>query len=74
MMMGTRKFNNKRTRIRLPAGLVEQVSARLPEWQRNLLFVKAINAAAGSWREEDYPELNTPADIDRWIMQLRQQW
>lgn len=38
---------------------------------RRLKLKAAIETSAGAWRDEDHPELATPADIDRWIEEGR---
>ncbi|MFQ5854751.1 MAG: hypothetical protein ACE5LU_03790 [Anaerolineae bacterium] len=34
----------------------------------------AIEEAAGSWSDEDHPELYTDEDIDHWLTELRRSW
>jgi uncharacterized protein (UPF0305 family) len=34
---------------------------------------KALDAAAGAWRDEDHPEL-VKAGVDEWLRQMRSSW
>jgi len=47
----------------------------MSEWKRALQEqLAAIEGAAGCWSDEDYPELQTDEDIDRWLRELRASW
>ncbi|MBN1579596.1 MAG: hypothetical protein JXA89_02760 [Anaerolineae bacterium] len=44
------------------------------EYVRKLKLLSAIKETAGAWDEASHPELATPADIDRWIREMRGTW
>ena len=41
------------------------------EYVRKLELLSAIKETAGAWDEASHPELATPADMDRWIREVR---
>lgn len=47
---------------------VEDILAR--ELRRRKLQ-EALKKSYGAWKDEDHPEMKTPADIDRWIEEGR---
>ena len=70
----------ERLNLYLPKDLVEDLRRHVPARERTrfvaqvlarelrrLKLKAAIEASAGAWRDEDHPDLATPADIDRWI-------
>lgn len=74
----------ERLNLYLPKGLVEDLRRYVPARERSrfvsearaqklrhLKLKAAIEVSAGSWRDEDHPELATPQDIDRWIEEGR---
>jgi len=76
--------NTKRTHVVLPADLVTQIDALVGKRKRSrfladlasrevkrLRLLKALKRAAGSWKDEDHPELKNGAAA--WIEQLRQE-
>jgi len=77
-------MNTKRTHVVLPADLVGQIDALVGKRKRSrfladlasrevkrLHLLKALKRAAGSWKDEDHPELKNGAAA--WIEQLRQE-
>ena len=77
-------MNTKRTHVVLPADLVTQIDALVGKRKRSrfladlasrevkrLRLLKALKRAAGSWKDEDHPELKNGAAA--WIEQLRQE-
>ena len=44
------------------------------EYVRKLKLLSAIKETAGAWDEASHPELTTPADVDRWIREVRGIW
>ena len=75
----------RRINVTFPVEVLELVDAVVLPRERNRFIVKAteeaarrerlrkaLDAAAGAWKLEDYPELATPEDVDRWIRQLRE--
>jgi Arc/MetJ-type ribon-helix-helix transcriptional regulator len=76
--------NTKRTHVVLPADLVSQIDTLVGKRKRSrfladlasrevrrLRLLKALKRAAGSWKDEDHPELKNGAAA--WIEQLRQE-
>lgn len=77
-------METERLNIYLPRNVAEDLRRYVPARQRarfvaqavareldRLKVLAAIDASAGAWRDEDHPELATPADIDRWIEERR---
>jgi hypothetical protein len=77
-------MNTKRTHVVLPAELVSQIDTLVGKRKRSrfladlascevkrLHLLKALKRAAGSWKDEDHPELKNGAAA--WIEQLRQE-
>lgn len=77
-------MNTKRTHVVLPADLVSQIDTLVGKRKRSrfladlasrevkrLHLLKALKRAAGSWKDEDHPELKNGAAA--WIEQLRQE-
>jgi Arc/MetJ-type ribon-helix-helix transcriptional regulator len=76
--------NTKRTHVVLPADLVSQIDTLVGKRKRSrfladlasrevkrLRLLKALKRAAGSWKDEDHPELKNGAAA--WVEQLRQE-
>ena len=77
--------NKTRTHIVFPAELLDAVdrlvgsrgrSKFLVEAAREKVsreeFLKALEEASGAWTDENHPELNTEADVTRYIKELRE--
>lgn len=77
-------MNTKRTHVVLPADLVSQIDTLVGKRKRSrfladlasrevkrLRLLKALKRAAGSWKDEDHPELKNGAAA--WVEQLRQE-
>ena len=77
-------MNTKRTHVVLPADLISQIDTLVGKRKRSrfladlasrevkrLRLLKALKRAAGSWKDEDHPELKNGAAA--WIEQLRQE-
>jgi len=77
-------MNTKRTHVVLPADLISQIDTLVGKRKRSrfladlasrevkrLHLLKALKRAAGSWKDEDHPELKNGAAA--WIEQLRQE-
>ena len=73
--------------VTLPKELVARLNEIIPQRKRSrfiadalqeqlaiLELAAALDETAGLWKEEDYPDLKTGADIDRWIAELRGSW
>ena len=71
--------------VTVPTDLVERLDELIAPRQRSQFIVAAIERqialaeqvvvleeTAGAWKDENHPELQTPADIDRWLDDLRQ--
>jgi hypothetical protein len=70
--------------VSLPVALLEWLDSKIEGRTRSAFIAAAIEAeldrvetvqvieeTAGSWKDEDYPDLATGKDIDRWIAELR---
>ncbi|MBI2908702.1 MAG: hypothetical protein HYX92_13755 [Chloroflexi bacterium] len=79
--------NRERINVIFPRDVLEELRRRVPRKHRSELIVQAtakelallrqreaLEAAAGAWRDEDYPDLNTLEDLDRFIAELRSTW
>jgi hypothetical protein len=77
-------MERERLNVYLPCDVAEDLRRLVPAWERarfvsrvlraelsRLKLLAAIEASAGAWRDEDHPDLATPADIDRWIQEGR---
>ena len=77
-------MNNKRTHIVMPNALVAEIDSLVGKrgrskfltdvaWRevKRLRLLKALERAAGSWKEEDHPELKRGAAA--WIRKLRRE-
>ena len=84
-MATTTTVAKRRINVTFPVEVLELVDSVVPPRERNRFIVKAteevarrerlreaLNTAAGAWKLEDHPELETPEDIDRWVRQLRE--
>jgi len=52
----------------------EFISEAIQEKLAMLEQLEALEATAGVWTDERYPEMQSEADIDRWLVELRQGW
>ena len=77
-------MERERLNVYLPRDVAEDLRRLVPARERarfvsrvlraelsRLKLLAAIDASAGAWRDEDHPDLATPADIDRWIQEGR---
>ncbi len=84
-MATTTTVAKRRINVTFPVEVLELVDSVVPSRERNRFIVEAteevarrerlreaLNTAAGAWKLEDHPELETPEDIDRWVRQLRE--
>jgi hypothetical protein len=82
--MAKKKTNRRKVTVTLPVALVAQLDEKVPARKRSefiehaikeqlaiLEQAEALEVAAGAWKDEDYPDLATGEDIDRWIANLR---
>ena len=71
--------------VTVPTDVVERLDELIAPRQRSQFIVAAIERqialsvqvvvleeTAGAWKDENHPGLQTPADIDRWLDDLRQ--
>lgn len=78
------KSSTRKVTVSLPQSLVDRLDDRVPARQRSAFIARAIeeqlaieeqaaalDAAAGAWRDEGYPDLATEGAIDRWLAELR---
>jgi hypothetical protein len=52
----------------------EIIVAATADYVRRLKTLAALKETAGAWSDESHPDMATPADIDRWLSQLRAGW
>jgi hypothetical protein len=77
----------ERISIYFPKPLLDDLRKLVPARKRTALIVDltqkeverlkllaALERTAGAWKDEDYPELATDEDIDRYIRDLRASW
>jgi metal-responsive CopG/Arc/MetJ family transcriptional regulator len=80
-------MDTQKITITLPKGLLLRLREHVPARQRSRFIlealeerlaleeqVAALEESAGIWSEQDYPEMRTEADIDRWLSDLRRSW
>lgn len=73
--------------VTLPTSLLARLDELIPARQRSSFItraiqeqlalleqIEAIDAAAGAWRDADYPEFGDEAAIDAWLDNLRAGW
>jgi hypothetical protein len=78
-------MNNKRTHIVIPQQLVNEIDNVVGKRGRSTFLtqaaekelvrlrqIKALETAAGTWRDQDHPELKQGAA--KWVKQLRQDY
>ncbi len=77
----------RRINATFPVPLLEDLEKYVPPRKRNQVIVAATEAyvhklkllavlkeTAGAWNDASHPEMATPADIDRWLRQVRSSW
>ena len=78
-------MNTKRTHIVIPQQLVAEIDTIVGKRGRSAFLtqaaekelmrlrqIKALESAAGSWKDKDHPELNQGAS--KWVKKLRQEY
>lgn len=73
--------------VTLPRSLLTHLDERVPRRQRSRFIAEAIQErlalveqgaaleeTAGVWSGDRHPDLQTEADIDRWLQDLRRGW
>jgi hypothetical protein len=73
--------------VTIPNDVLNMLDQYVSPRQRSSFIVEAIKEhferltdldvfeqTAGSWKEEDHPDLRTPEDIDRYIAEIRGTW
>lgn len=81
------KKEKRRLNITFPADLADSLEELVPRGQRNRFVVeateralrherlaKALDESYGAWSDEDYPNLATSDDIERFVRSLRESW
>lgn len=87
MPINTPKIEAQKLTISLPGKLAERFKARVPRRRRsefiaqlleNQLAIEeqlnALDETAGSWADENHPEMQSDDDIDTWLVNLRSGW
>jgi hypothetical protein len=77
----------ERVTIYFPKPLLDDLRKYVPARKRSAVMVEAIGKeverlkvlaalerTAGAWKDENYPELATDEDIDRYVRDLRASW
>jgi len=81
------KSGKERINVIFPEDVLQELRRLVPPKQRSQLIVKAtaerlallrqqeaVKKAAGTWSDEDYPELKSDADLERWLAEIRHPW
>lgn len=76
---------SKRINVTFPASLLEELREYVPRRERNrfiieivekelrrIRFQRALRESAGTWSDEDHPDLMTVEDVNRYVRQLRE--
>lgn len=84
MAMETNRSSVRKVTVTLPVSLLNRLDEIVPSRRRSAFITRAIEEqlaileqaaaieeSAGAWRDEDYPNMITNADIDRWLAELR---
>lgn len=79
--------DTQKVTVSLPASLLERLKERVPSRQRSSFIADAveerlaledqwdaIEESAGSWKDQDHPELMSDVEIDAWLAELRRSW
>ena len=74
----------RKVTVSLPVSLLDRLDDKVSPRQRSDFIARAIESqlaideqaaaldeAAGAWRDEDYPDLDTEIAMDRWLAELR---
>lgn len=77
----------KKITVTLSETLIQRLDRQIPARQRSHFIALAVEnqlaieeqlaalaETAGTWTNEKYPELQSDADIDAWLTQLRASW
>jgi hypothetical protein len=75
----------QRINVTFPGDLLEEFRRNIPRQKRNQFIVelvrremnhirlqKALQESAGAWSDEDYPDLMTIEDVNRYVRELRE--
>lgn len=78
---------HERVNVIFPRELVHELRRLVPRRRRSELIAEAtaeklallrqqeaVREAAGSWKDEDHPEMQTLDDVHRWLDDLRSSW
>lgn len=79
--------DTRRINVIFPARLLDELDAVVPSGRRSEVIVEAtavylarlkalaaLQASAGAWSDAAHPEMATPADVTRWLIELRAPW
>jgi hypothetical protein len=74
----------RKVTVTLPISLLARLDDSVPSRGRSAFIARAIEeqlalmeqaaaleASAGAWRDQDYPDLDSEQEIDRWLAGLR---
>jgi len=84
MVTNTNQPPARKVTVKLPVSLLRRLDEIVPSRRRSAFITRAIEEqlaileqavaleeSAATWRDEDYPQMATAADIDRWLADLR---
>lgn len=87
MPLKTAKDETRKVTITLPKLVLERMNELVPARQRSRFVsealterlaleeqVLALEESAGAWLDENHPEMQDGAAIDRWLADLRRPW
>jgi metal-responsive CopG/Arc/MetJ family transcriptional regulator len=73
--------------VSVPKALLARLDEHIPARHRSRFIIEAIeehlalaeqlavlDETAGAWTDANHPEMQTEADIDRWLAELRSSW
>ncbi len=81
--MSDKESSKRKMTVTFPEFLLKRLRERVPPRQRSAFIaaaveeklaleeqIKAIEEAAGAWKDENHPEMQTAADVERWRAEL----
>ena len=77
----------QKTTVTFPPSVLKRLREHVAPRQRSAFIAEAVEdklaleeqldaleKAAGTWSDQDHPDLHTDQDIDRWLSNLRHSW
>ncbi|MCL0098338.1 hypothetical protein M1O16_00510 [Dehalococcoidia bacterium] len=85
--MTMQKSSKERINVIFPKDVLNELRRLVPSKERSRVIVEAtaarlallrqqeaVKQAAGTWSDEDYPQLNSESDLERWVAEIRGSW